>query len=99
MELNQTRRRITDTLEVVENGYKVIATIETEDGAIKYLRGTIRKDGEVDEDAPMMEGTSWYAEKLGEKWGTRIEWVANDEHPTIVDIVVEAVNIIVARYE
>lgn len=99
MELSQTKRRITDTLEVIERGYKVIATVETEEGVIKYLRGTIRKDEEIVEDVPMMGGTSWYAEKLGEKWGTRIEWVANDEHPAIVDIVVEAVNTIVARYE
>jgi hypothetical protein len=99
MELSQTKRKCIDTFEVIERDYKVIATVETEEGVIKHIRGTICKDEEIVEDTPMRKGTSWYAEKLGEKWGTRIEWVANDEHPAIVDIVVKVVNNLVARYE
>jgi hypothetical protein len=46
-----------------------------------------------------MSYTSWYANKQNGKWGTRIEWVANDENDAVSDLVVAVVDAVVAQYE
>lgn len=100
MELTKTRSTISETLEVVENGYKVTANVTIEKGVIKNLSGSVSKADEVNNNAPYgMSYTNWYANKQNGKWGTRIEWVANDENDVVSDLVVAVVDAVVAQYE
>ena len=41
MEFNKTRSTLNETLECVENGYKVVVNVSVEKGAIKNLSGNI----------------------------------------------------------
>lgn len=95
--LNKTRSRVTDTLEVVNGDYKVIANVVVEAGAVKQLNGYVTK---VNTEAEVMEDTiSWNASKRNGKWGVSFDWVSNEENDALTDLVVAVVVKITAEYE
>ena len=97
MELTRTKSRTTDTLEVVKNGYKVVANVAVEQNLIKSLSGYVMKEGEVDEYGA--NSVSWSASKQNGKWGIRLEWAPADEQDIISDLATEAMLAVVAEYE
>lgn len=96
--LNKTRSRVTDTLEVVNGGYKVTANVVVEADAIRSLNGYITPVQAENE--PMMGDTiSWNASQRNGKWGVSFDWVSNDDNDELTDLVVAVVNKIVAEYQ
>lgn len=95
--LNKTRSRVTDTLEVVNGDYKVIANVVVEAGAVKQLNGYVTKattNGEF-----MGDNIGWNASKRNDKWGVSFDWVSNEENDVLTDLVVAVVVKIAAEYE
>lgn len=98
MELTKTKSRLTDTLEVVEGGYKVIANVVIEEGAIKSLSGYVKEETDASE-GYSPNTTSWSASKQNDKWGVRIDWLTLEEQDKVSDIVTDVVTAVVAEYE
>lgn len=95
--LNKTRSRVTDTLEVVNGDYKVIANVVVEADVIKQLNGYVTKaesNGEY-----MGDTIAWNASKRNDVWGASFDWVANEANDEVTDLVVAVINLIVADYE
>lgn len=98
MEFNKTRSTLTETLEVVQGGYKVVSNIAIESGAIKSLSGYVKPEAEADE--PLgVRTTSWSASKQNGEWGVRLDWITLENQDAISDIVTAVVTAIVADYE
>lgn len=97
MEFNKTRSTLNETLECVENGYKVVVNVSVEKGAIKNLSGNITP-ADVEE-GKYVEGTYFNAYKRGEEWRTDVSEVANSEYATISALAVAAVDYVVKVYE
>ena len=98
MEFNKTRSTLNETLEVVEGGYKVIANVVIEKGAIKSLSGYVKEETDTSEDYSP-NTTSWSASKQNDKWGVRIDWLTLEEQDKVSDIVTAVVTAVVAEYE
>lgn len=97
MEFNKTRSTLSETLECVENGYKVVVNVTIEAGAIKSLNGNITP-AEVEDGEPI-GGTYFNAYKRGEEWRTDLGEVSNAEYAAISALAVAAVDYVVKTYE
>lgn len=95
--LNKTRSRVTDTLEVVNGDYKVIANVAIEESLIKQLNGYVTKI--IENTEIISENISWNASKRNDVWGIDFSWLANDKNSEITNLIVAVVNAIVADYE
>lgn len=97
MEFNKTRSTLSETMECVKDGYKVVVNVSLEKGEIKNLNGNISK-AEVEE-GKFVEGTYFNAYKRNGEWRTDVSEVANAEYAKVSALAVEAVDKIVASYE
>jgi hypothetical protein len=97
MEFVKTRSTLSETMECVKDGYKVVVNVSLEKGEIKNLNGNISK-AEVEE-GKFVEGTYFNAYKRNGEWRTDVSEVANSEYATISALAVAAVDKIVASYE
>lgn len=97
MEFVKTRSTLSETLECVENGYKVVVNISLEKGEIKNLNGNICK-AEVEE-GRFEEGVYFNAYKRNGEWRTDVSEVANSEYAAISALAIAAVDKVVASYE
>ena len=97
MEFVKTRSTLSETMECVENGYKVVVNVSLEKGEIKNLNGNISK-AEVEE-GKFVEGTYFNAYKRNGEWRTDVSEVANAEYAKVSALAIEAVDKIVASYE
>ena len=97
MEFNKTRSTLSETLECIENGYKVVVNVSIESGAIKSLNGNITR-AEVEEGEPI-GGTYFNAYKRGEEWRTDVGEVANAEYAAVTSLAIAAVDYVVTTYE
>ena len=96
MEFVKTRSTLSETMECVENGYKVVVNVSLEKGEIKSLNGNITK-AEVEE-GKFVQGTYFNAYKRDGEWRTDIGEVANTEYAKVSAIAIEAVDKVVASY-
>ena len=96
MEFVKTRSTLSETLECVENGYKVVVNISLEKGEIKNLNGNICKAEETER---FVEGVYFNAYKRNGEWRTDVSEVANSEYATISALAIAAVDKVVASYE
>ena len=97
MEFVKTRSTLSETLECVKDGYKVVVNVSLEKGEIKNLNGNISKaEGENDR---FVDGIYFNAYKRNGEWRTDVSEVANSEYATVSAIAVAAVNKVVASYE
>ena len=97
MEFTKTRSTLSETMECVKDGYKVVVNVSLEKGEIKNLNGNISK-AEVEE-GKFVEGTYFNAYKRNGEWRTDVSEVANAEYAKVSALAVEAVDKIVASYE
>lgn len=97
MEFVKTRSTLSETLECVENGYKVVVNVSIEKGEIKSLNGNISKAGA--EEGRFVEGTYFNAYKRNGEWRTDVSEVANAEYAKVSSLAVAAVDKVVAIYE
>ena len=97
MEFVKTRSTLSETMECVKDGYKVVVNVSLEKGEIKNLNGNISK-AEVEE-GKFVEGTYFNAYKRNGEWRTDISEVANAEYAKVSALAIEAVDKIVASYE
>ena len=97
MEFVKTRSTLSETMECVKDGYKVVVNVSLEKGEIKNLNGNISK-AEVEE-GKFVEGTYFNAYKRNGEWRTDVSEVANAEYAKVSALAVEAVDKIVASYE
>ena len=97
MEFVKTRSTLSETMECVENGYKVVVNVSLEKGEIKCLTGNITK-ADVEEGA-FVEGTYFNAYKRNGEWRTDVGEVANAEYAKVSALAIEAVDKVVASYE
>ena len=97
MEFVKTRSTLSETLECVKDGYKVVVNVSLEKGEIKNLNGNISKaEGENDR---FVDGIYFNAYKRNGEWRTDVSEVANSEYATVTAIAIAAVNKVVASYE
>ena len=97
MEFTKTRSTLSETMECVKDGYKVVVNVSLEKGEIKNLNGNISK-AEVEE-GKFVEGTYFNAYKRNGEWRTDVSEVANAEYAKVSALAIEAVDKIVASYE
>ena len=97
MEFVKTRSTLSETMECVKDGYKVVVNVSLEKGEIKNLNGNISK-AEVEE-GKFVEGTYFNAYNRNGEWRTDVSEVANTEYANVSALAVEAVDKIVASYE
>lgn len=97
MEFIKTRSTLSETMECVKDGYKVVVNVSLEKGEIKNLNGNISK-AEVEE-GKFVEGTYFNAYKRNGEWRTDVSEVANAEYAKVSALAIEAVDKIVASYE
>lgn len=97
MEFVKTRSTLSETMECVKDGYKVVVNVSLEKGEIKNLNGNISK-AEVEE-GKFVEGTYFNAYKRNGEWRTDVSEVANAEYAKVSALAIEAVDKIVASYE
>lgn len=97
MEFVKTRSTLSETMECVKDGYKVVVNVTLEKGEIKNLNGNISK-AEVEE-GKFVEGTYFNAYKRNGEWRTDVSEVANAEYAKVSALAIEAVDKIVASYE
>lgn len=97
MEFVKTRSTLSETMECVENGYKVVVNVSLEKGEIKSLNGNISKAG--NEEERFVEGIYFNAYKRNGEWRTDVSEVANSEYATISALAIAAVDKVVASYE
>ena len=96
MEFVKTRSTLSETMECVENGYKVVVNVSLEKGEIKSLNGNISKAEETER---FVEGVYFNAYKRNGEWRTDVSEVANSEYATISALAISAVDKVVASYE
>lgn len=97
MEFVKTRSTLSETMECVKDGYKVVVNVSLEKGEIKNLNGNISK-AEVEE-GKFVEGTYFNAYKRNGEWRTDVSEVANAEYAKVSALAIEAVDKVVASYE
>lgn len=97
MEFVKTRSTLSETMECVKDGYKVVVNVSLEKGEIKNLNGNISK-AEVEE-GKFVDGTYFNAYKRNGEWRTDVSEVANAEYAKVSALAIEAVDKIVASYE
>ncbi len=97
MEFTKTRSTLSETMECVKDGYKVVVNVSLEKGEIKNLNGNISK-AEVEE-GKFVEGTYFNAYKRNGEWRTDVSEVANAEYAKVSALAIEAVDKVVASYE
>ena len=97
MEFVKTRSTLSETMECVKDGYKVVGNVSLEKGEIKNLNGNISK-AEVEE-GKFVEGTYFNAYNRNGEWRTDVSEVANAEYAKVSALAIEAVDKIVASYE
>lgn len=97
MEFTKTRSTLSETMECVKDGYKVVVNVSLEKGEIKNLNGNISK-AEVEE-GKFVEGTYFNAYNRNGEWRTDVSEVANAEYAKVSALAIEAVDKIVASYE
>lgn len=97
MEFVKTRSTLSESMECVENGYKVTVNVSLEKGVIKSINGSIAP-AEVPE-GQYVEGVYFNAYKRGEEWRTDVGEVSNAEYAKVTEIAVAAVDFVVAQYE
>jgi hypothetical protein len=97
MEFVKTRSTLSETMECVKDGYKVVVNVSLEKGEIKNLNGNISK-AEVEE-GNFVEGTYFNAYNRNGEWRTDVSEVANAEYAKVSALAIEAVDKIVASYE
>jgi hypothetical protein len=97
MEFVKTRSTLSETMECVKDGYKVVVNVSLEKGEIKNLNGNISK-AEVEE-GKFVEGTYFNAYNRNGEWRTDVSEVANAEYAKVSALAIEAVDKIVASYE
>ena len=97
MEFVKTRSTLSETLECVKDGYKVVVNVSLEKGEIKNLNGNISKaEGENDR---FVDGIYFNAYKRNGEWRTDVSEVANSEYAKISALAIAAVDKVVADYE
>lgn len=96
MEFVKTRSTLSETMECVKDGYKVVVNVTLEKGEIKNLNGNIIK-ADVEE-GKFVQGVYFNAYKRDGEWRTDIGEVANAEYATISSLAVAAVDKVVAMY-
>ena len=97
MEFVKTRSTLSETMECVKDGYKVVVNVSLEKGEIKNLNGNISK-AEVEE-GKFVEGTYFNAYNRNGEWRTDVSEVANSEYATVSALAIAAVDKVVASYE
>ena len=97
MEFVKTRSTLSETMECVKDGYKVVVNVSLEKGEIKNLNGNISK-AEVEE-GKFVDGTYFNAYNRNGEWRTDVSEVANAEYAKVSALAIEAVDKIVASYE
>lgn len=97
MEFVKTRSTLSETMECVKDGYKVVVNVSLEKGEIKNLNGNISK-AEVEE-GKFVDGTYFNAYKRNGEWRTDVSEVANAEYAKVSALAIEAVDKIVASYK
>jgi hypothetical protein len=97
MEFVKTRSTLSESMECVENGYKVTVNVSLEKGVIKSINGSIAP-AEVPE-GQYVEGVYFNAYKRGEEWRTDVGEVSNAEYAKVTALAIESVNYVVAQYE
>lgn len=97
MEFVKTRSTLSETMECVKDGYKVVVNVSLEKGEIKNLNGNISK-AEVEE-GKFVDGTYFNAYKRNGEWRTDVSEVANAEYAKVSALAIEAVDKVVASYE
>lgn len=97
MEFVKTRSTLSETLECVKDGYKVVVNVSLEKGEIKNLNGNISKADA--EEGRFVEGTYFNAYKRNGEWSTDVSEVANAEYAVISSLAIAAVDKVVASYE
>ena len=97
MEFVKTRSTLSETMECVENGYKVVVNVSLEKGEIKSLNGNVTKADA--EEGKFVQGTYFSAEKRDGEWRTDIGGLANAEYAKVSALAIEAVDKVVASYE
>lgn len=96
MEFNKTRSTLNETLECVENGYKVVVNVSVEKGEIKNLSGSINP---IVEEGQPVNGMYFEARKYDGKWSTDLGRIDNEKFAEVSEIAISAVNFAVAKYE
>jgi hypothetical protein len=97
MEFVKTRSTLSESMECVENGYKVTVNVSLEKGVIKSINGSVAP-AEVPE-GQYVEGVYFNAYKRGEEWRTDVGEVSNAEYAKVTALAIESVNYVVAQYE
>lgn len=97
MEFVKTRSTLSETMECVKDGYKVVVNVTLEKGEIKNLNGNIIK-ADVEE-GKFVQGVYFNAYRRDGEWRTDIGEVANAEYAKVSALAIEAVDKVVASYE